>query len=600
MRFAADSLTVSQIEGNTGTTAFVFTVERTGGTTGAVDFSGQVSSAAANSQDFAGAPALPFAFSGTIPADQASVTVTVNVAGDVAVEAAESFTLALQAATNTLSVPTTIDAAQDEATGTIQNDDAAAGITILAEAQSLQGQAGTPTATNAIELVRLGAFAATGGNAEVVSFDPTSDQLYILNTTGNKIEIVKIGATGSLTKTGEIDLSTLTEFGGANSVAIKNGVVAVAYGNATAGEAGHVALFNAAGVLQTTVEVGVLPDMLTFTPDGSRILVANEAEPVSAANNAAGTISIINLAGGAASATVSNTISFASLNGSEGALEQAGLALFPGQSAANDIEPEYIAVSPNGTRAYVTLQEVNAVAVIDLTNPAADQPLSILPLGMIDRSLVGNEFDGSDQDGAGTAGSIQIENHPVFSLLQPDAIASFSSGGVTYFVTANEGDARVVFGLRRGAAEQRLLQPRRHRFPQRGRPEEQRRHRPAECHQSRGRHRRRRRHRPDRHLWRPRHLDLPPERRRQHHQGARDRRRVREDPRQPAERGNELQQREHGRQLRHPLRQQGSGARRRDRAGDQRQALCVRDARARRRRHDLRRHRSGQCVLRQL
>ena len=103
-------------------------------------------------------------------------------------------------------------------------------------------------------------------------------------------------------------------------------------------------------------------------------------------------------------------------------------------------------MSPNGTRAYVTLQEVNAVAVIDLTNPAADQPLSILPLGMIDRSLVGNEFDGSDQDGAGTAGSIQIENHPVFSLLQPDAIASFSSGGVTYFVTANEGDARVVFG----------------------------------------------------------------------------------------------------------------------------------------------------------
>ena len=269
----------------------------------------------ANSQDFAGAPALPFAFNGTIPAGQASVTVTVNVAGDVAVEAAENFTLALQAATNTLSVPTTIDAAQDEATGTIQNDDAAAGITILAEAESLQGQAGTPTATNAIELVRLGSFAATGGNAEVVSFDPTSDQLYILNTTGNKIEIVQIGATGSLTKTGEIDLSTLTEFGGANSVAIKNGVVAVAYGNATAGEAGHVALFNAAGVLQTTVEVGVLPDMLTFTPDGSRILVANEAEPVSAANNPAGTISIINLAGGAASATVSNTISFASLNG---------------------------------------------------------------------------------------------------------------------------------------------------------------------------------------------------------------------------------------------------------------------------------------------
>ena len=390
---------------------------------------------------------LPFAFNGTIPAGEASVTVTINVAGDVDVETAENFTLTLQTATNGLAVPTTIDAAQDEATGSIQNDDGGNAITILDEAELLQGQAGTPTATNAIELVRLGSFAATGGNAEVVSFDPTSDQLYILNTLGNKIEIVQIGTTGSLTKTGEIDLSTLPEFGGANSVAIKNGVVAVAYGNVTPGEAGHVALFNAAGVLQTTVEVGVLPDMLTFTPDGSRILVANEAEPVSAGNNPAGTISIIDVA----TLAVTNTISFASLNGTgdgaaEAALEQAGLALFPGQLAANDIEPEYISVSPNGTRAYVTLQEVNAVAVIDLTNPSADRPLSILPLGMIDRSLVGNEFDGSDQDGAGTAGSIQIENHPVFSLLQPDAIASFSSGGVTYFVTANEGDARVVFG----------------------------------------------------------------------------------------------------------------------------------------------------------
>ncbi|MDQ8732117.1 choice-of-anchor I family protein [Bradyrhizobium sp. LHD-71] len=321
----------------------------------------------------------------------------------------------------------------------------ASSIVVLDEASSLQGQAGTPTATNAIELVRLGSFAATDGNAEVVSFDPSSDQLYILNATGDKIEIVHIGATGALTKTGEIDLSALPEFGGANSVAIKNGVVAVAYGNATPGETGHVALFNAAGALQSTVEVGVLPDMLTFTPDGSRILVANEAEPASESNNPAGTVSIISLAGGAAAATVANTISFAALNGSEAALDQAGLALFPGQSAANDIEPEYIAVSPNGTRAYVTLQEVNAVAVIDLTDPSASQPLSILPLGMIDRSLVGNEFDGSDEDGADSAGSIQVENHPVFSLLQPDAIASFTAAGATYFVTANEGDARVVF-----------------------------------------------------------------------------------------------------------------------------------------------------------
>ena len=221
-------------------------------------------------------------------------------------------------------------------------------------------------------------------------------------------------------------------------------------------------------------------------------------------------------------------------------------------------------MSPNGTRAYVTLQEVNAVAVIDLTNPAADQPLSILPLGMIDRSLVGNEFDGSDQDGAGTAGSIQIENHPVFSLLQPDAIASFTFR------------RRHLFRHReRGRCPRRASDPEEVRlsnasydlddtvFPNEadlknnddiGRLNVINHEGDTDgdgdidqivTYGGRGIS-----------IFRQNDDGT-------HHQGARDRRRVREDPRQPAERGNELQQREHGRQLRHPLRQQGSGTRRR-------------------------------------
>ena len=260
---------------------------------------------------------------------------------------------------------------------------------------------------------------------------------------GGSIEIIDISSTGLLSKVGEIDLSSLTEFGNANSVAVKNGIVAVAYANSTAGDNGYVALFNTAGVLQgAPIEVGVLPDMVTFTPDGTRILVANEAEAVSTTNNANGTISIIDLSNGAASATVQTTIDFTALNESEAALDgPLGLSLFPGQSASADIEPEYIAVSPDGTRAYVTLQEVNAVAVIDLTNPAATSPLAILPLGSIDRSLAGNQFDPSDQDG------IDIGNWPVQSLLQPDSIATFTINGETYFVTANEGDARVGSGL---------------------------------------------------------------------------------------------------------------------------------------------------------
>ena len=141
---------------------------------------------------------------------------------------------------------------------------------------------------------------------------------------------------------------------------------------------------------------------MVFTADGSKLLVANEGEPVtitlpgggSQLINPEGSVSIVDLSGGAASAAVSTTIAFDLLDGYEAVLKQAGVALLTGQTASADIEPEYITVSPDGTRAYVTLQEVNAVAVIDLTDPAATKPLAILPLGGVDRSLAGNEFDG--------------------------------------------------------------------------------------------------------------------------------------------------------------------------------------------------------------
>ena len=116
----------------------------------------------------------------------------------------------------------------------------------------------------------------------------------------------------------------------------------------------------------------------------------------------------------------------------------------PDARVSQDIEPEYVAVSPDGARAYVTLQEVNAVAVIDLANAAADRPLSILPLGAVDFRLPGNEADFSDRDGPGGAPSISVGNAPIKGLLQPDAIASFAVAGVTYFITANEGDSRIL------------------------------------------------------------------------------------------------------------------------------------------------------------
>lgn len=466
--FTTGSLAVAHAEGNAGTTSFTFTVERVGGTAGDVSFSGQLTSASADAADFNGATAVPFAFSGTIPAGQASATVTIQVTGDATVEPDENFTLTLQAVSNTDGTVPTLLGAQVAATGTIQNDDAAPGnviegITILDEAPSLQGSTSTPVATGAVQLVRLGNYAPEAGtNAEVVSFDPSTGRAYILNTIGNRIDVVAIDATGAVSLVSSIDLTTLDGYGGANSVAIKNGILAVAYASDVPGTEGAVALFDAGGTLINTVKVGAGPDQVVFTADGSKLLVANEGEPVTIVLpeggtqlvNPEGSVAIIDLAGGAANAAVATTISFDLLDGYESILKQAGVALLSGQTASADIEPEYISVSPDGTRAYVTLQEVNAVAVIDLSDPAATRPLAILPLGGVDHNLAGNTFDASDRDGPSNGQTIDLVNADVISLLQPDAIASFKVGNDTYFVTANEGDSRVELDDEATLAEQ--------------------------------------------------------------------------------------------------------------------------------------------------
>jgi hypothetical protein len=288
------------------------------------------------------------------------------------------------------------------------------------------------------------------GRAESLAFDPASALVFTSNLAAGRVDFFRLDGAGGLTAVGGVDLAGLPSYGGVNGVAVKNGVLAVAYQNAAGDQAGFVALYDLAGAtgvatLRQTVQVGVLPDQVVFTPDGSRLLVANEGTALSALNDPAGSVSIIDVA----SATVTNTIGFGSLAGEELTLRERGLATLTSQPVQNDLEPEYITISPDGARAYVTLQEANAVAVIDLTNPSADRPLSIQPLGFIDRSLPGNSFDPSDQPAG-----IGLFNAPVRSLPQPDAIASFAVGGATYFITANEGDARenLSDSVRLGAA----------------------------------------------------------------------------------------------------------------------------------------------------
>ncbi|MEH1918678.1 choice-of-anchor I family protein [Nostoc sp.] len=319
----------------------------------------------------------------------------------------------------------------------------------------------TITNNNSSILQKVGGFSSTNG-AEISAFDSGSDRLFVV--AGSIVEIYNVSNTGTLALAGSLTTGFTPPAGTQaipNSIAVKNGIVAVAYAiqNTTtnAQQTGQVSFYNAAGTFLNSVAVGALPDMLTFTPDGTKVLVANEGEPNSygQANSVdpEGSVSIIDISGGVANATVAQA-SFTSFNSQIATLKAAGVWITgPGSTVAQDLEPEYIAVSPDGKTARITLQENNAIAILDIASASIT---NILPLGAKNYNLPGNGLDASDRDLTSSSGKINIQNWPVFGLYQPDAIASFIANGQTYYITANEGDSRDYTGfseeIRVGAA----------------------------------------------------------------------------------------------------------------------------------------------------
>jgi Ca2+-binding RTX toxin-like protein len=289
---------------------------------------------------------------------------------------------------------------------------------------------------NTIKLTELGRY-TTGvfnqGAAEISAYDSTSKRLFVVNAQAATIDILDLSDPTSPSKISQIAVGS---FGAvANSVTVKNGIVAVAVEAVDKTNPGKVVFYDANGTYLNDVQVGSLPDMLTFTPDGSKVLVANEGEPGTI--DPEGSVSIIDLSGGVNNLTQANvaTADFTSFNGLEAQLRADGVRIFAGKTASQDLEPEYIAISADGQTAYVTLQENNTVAVIDIASATVTE---LQPLGLKDHSLVGNGLDASDRDN----NTININTWPVFGMYMPDAIATFTANGQTYYVTANEGDDR--------------------------------------------------------------------------------------------------------------------------------------------------------------
>ena len=313
------------------------------------------------------------------------------------------------------------------------------------------GSAGTPgvdASRQIIALTEAGRTASRGfavSAAEIVAYDSARDRVFTVNADTGEIDYFSSLTSIGNTPAGTLNLGALllaanvitdaAEAGAANSIAISGDMAAVAVEAVPKTDNGWVVFINLTNLtFVRAVEVGALPDMVTFTPDGSKVLVANEGEPNEGYSiDPEGSVSVITVADGAVA-----TIGFTAFNVGQPRHNELDLntMILDGfeASVAESLEPEYITVAENGSEAYVALQENNAIAVLDLTDNSIDR---IFGLGFKNHSIPGNELDAGDRDGG-----MNIRTWPVMGIYMPDAIASYTFNGTTYLVTANEGDSR--------------------------------------------------------------------------------------------------------------------------------------------------------------
>jgi len=289
------------------------------------------------------------------------------------------------------------------------------------------------------------------GTFETGAFDQSAseivaaygDRLFVVNALAGSVSVLDYSDPSAMVKE-----FALASAGVANSVAVRSdGLGVVAFESTTKTDAGHLLFFDARGkdaasAVLGTVQVGALPDMVTIAPDGKYALVANEGEPADDfSSDPEGSVSIVKLPNKVAAASQKDvkTADFHAYEAGGGKTLPAGVRVFGPTPHGDDhpvsrnLEPEYIAV--DGNNAYVSLQEANAIAVVQI--PSA-RVTGILPLGTKDLGLAQNALDPSDKDKA-----FALRTYPgLKGMYMPDGIQSYSAGGKTYLVTANEGDAR--------------------------------------------------------------------------------------------------------------------------------------------------------------
>jgi hypothetical protein len=279
-----------------------------------------------------------------------------------------------------------------------------------------------------------------GPGAEIAAYDPETFRVFSVNPTLSSVEVLDV-----TDPTAPTVVESWAVPGVPNSVAVGHGIVAVAVGAPVRTDPGVVQLRNAAtGALLSQVTVGAQPDMAVFSPNGRFLLVANEGEPSDDYTiDPVGSVSIIRVRDGGV--ITQSDVRTAEFLPSTPIVNPESIRVYgPGASLAQDLEPEYIAVSHDSKKAWVTLQENNAMAVLNLDRGKFDR---VRGLGFKDWDAPGNRFDASDRDGPGNTPAQNLQPWPVFGMFQPDGVAAYRAGGRTWLVSANEGDARAYPGF---------------------------------------------------------------------------------------------------------------------------------------------------------
>lgn len=291
----------------------------------------------------------------------------------------------------------------------------------------------------------VGTFNSNGGVAEIVKFNKDNGKFYLVNGSGNppSLDIVSLGSgSGQLTKEKTILVKPLAEvdgfvYGDLTSVDINTTTkrVAVSVQEADSDKPGKILVLDYDGNLLVSYAAGVQPDMIKSTADGRYILTADEAEPRTGVTDPMGSITIVD--------TVLSTVTHVLFDDpsviedgvhirgqadpADGKIKTSGTKA----DAIYDLEPEYITLSADNKTAYVSLQENNAIVIIDI---ATNKVVAVKALGLKDYSAAANALDLLKD------GQIKLENVPFKGMYMPDGIASHTINGQTYLFTANEGD----------------------------------------------------------------------------------------------------------------------------------------------------------------